>query len=91
MQHGDRSENVKKGRARKIVIEFVQCPNCSNDNPYRISRKGFLHKWFLPLLGLYPWQCRRCRRIFMARKRHVRRHDTLRDVEQGVRLSEKSS
>ena len=45
------------------------CPRCANVATRRVRRQGFLQLRLLPLLGLYPWECTTCRKLFSDRNR----------------------
>jgi hypothetical protein len=51
----------------------VLCPNCGDNHPRRLERKGFMQQRVYPLLGYYPWVCGACKSTFMMRKRYRRR------------------
>ncbi len=38
------------------------CPECGRGNLNRCGRKGLWEQVVLPLFGVYPWRCGRCRR-----------------------------
>lgn len=37
------------------------CPACGRGVITRCSRKGLWEKYVLPLFGVFPWRCGRCR------------------------------
>jgi DNA-directed RNA polymerase subunit RPC12/RpoP len=49
--------------------ERVHCDQCGSDEVYRIFRKGFFQQKIYPLLGFYPWRCKRCGLRLMLRRR----------------------
>jgi len=57
-------------------IKKVVCPNCKASSAMRIQRSGFLQESVLVHLGIYPWKCGACGRMFLFRSRgyHSRSH-----------------
>jgi hypothetical protein len=51
----------------------MKCPKCGELRAVRIKRKGFFQKLFLPLVGLFPWECGACRFRYFSRTRGRRR------------------
>ena len=49
--------------------EHRTCPKCGGQESSRIKRVGVLQKFILPPLGLFPWECSDCRRVFFLRAR----------------------
>ena len=45
------------------------CPRCKGTQSSRVRREGILHSFILPQLGLFPWECGTCRKLFVARTR----------------------
>jgi hypothetical protein len=45
------------------------CPSCDGVELRRHGRIGIWQRVFLPWMGLYPWECGLCRRIYMLRQR----------------------
>jgi hypothetical protein len=50
----------------------MKCPKCRIEGLYRIERHGFLRRKIWPLFGLYPWECKHCRKVTLLRSRGVR-------------------
>ena len=50
--------------------ERIYCGRCGSDRVYRIQRVGFLREKIFPLFGVYPWECRLCRKDVLLRKRN---------------------
>ena len=48
------------------------CPDCESVELRRQGRTGFLQTVVLPRLGLFPWECGLCRKIFLLRQRRTR-------------------
>lgn len=59
----------------------MRCPTCQSTRLERVERRGFMQKYLLSLLGLYPWRCLDCKskRLFRhrARRRSVLNPQTL--------------
>lgn len=49
----------------------MHCDDCGGDEVYRIFRKGFFQQKIYPLLGFYPWRCKKCGLRLMLRKREL--------------------
>lgn len=49
--------------------QLPHCPQCEQVELRRHGRVGFLQRSVLPLLGLYPWECGLCRKIYLLRQR----------------------
>ncbi len=47
----------------------LRCDECSSDEVYRIFRRGYFQEKIYPLLGFYPWRCKRCGLRLMMRER----------------------
>jgi ribosomal protein L37AE/L43A len=45
------------------------CPNCDGVELRRQGRVGIWQRVVLPWMGLYPWECGLCRRIYTLRQR----------------------
>jgi hypothetical protein len=56
-------DSWKQGKAK------LRCPKCEQVQLARIARRGFLRERFLPLLGLFPWQCAICGEELLIRNR----------------------
>jgi hypothetical protein len=65
----------------KEKVTGMQCSKCKANDMYRIRREGFLRMRVFPLFGYYPWKCRQCQSIQMARKRGDRKQK-LREAQQ---------
>jgi DNA-directed RNA polymerase subunit RPC12/RpoP len=50
----------------------LHCDECSSDEVYRIFRRGYFQEKIYPLLGIYPWRCKRCGLRLMMRERGTR-------------------
>jgi hypothetical protein len=52
------------------------CPHCGCARTARIARTTFMQLIVLHRVGLFPWECRYCRKDFMfkSRGRHRRTH-----------------
>jgi predicted RNA-binding Zn-ribbon protein involved in translation (DUF1610 family) len=48
------------------------CPNCKNSTAMRVQRSVFLQESVLGHLGIYPWKCGSCGRMFLYRSRGTR-------------------
>ena len=56
------------------------CPDCGNQEYRRLPREGVFERSLLPLLGLFPWECRVCqRKTYMRLRGEKRVPQTLRD------------
>jgi len=51
-------------RNKKVI-----CPNCKNSTAMRVQRSGFLQESVLGHLGIFPWKCGSCGRMFLYRSR----------------------
>jgi len=47
----------------------LHCDECNSDEVYRIIRRGYFQEKIYPLLGFYPWRCKRCGLRLMLRER----------------------
>jgi len=47
----------------------IHCDECGRDEVYRIFRRGYFQEKIYPLLGFYPWRCKRCGLRLMLRNR----------------------
>jgi DNA-directed RNA polymerase subunit RPC12/RpoP len=47
----------------------LHCDECSSDEVHRIFRRGYFQEKIYPLLGFYPWRCKRCGLRLMMRER----------------------
>jgi hypothetical protein len=54
---------------RPVVGEKPRCPHCEDIELRRQGRVGLWQRAILPQLGLYPWECGLCRKIFYLRQR----------------------
>jgi hypothetical protein len=70
---GSRSDTAPGFVEKAEAAPKVLCPNCGNNHPRRMERKGFLQMRVYPLFGYYPWVCGACKSTFMARKRYRRK------------------
>ena len=63
---------------RAIIGEKPHCPQCDGIELRRQGRVGLLQRVVLPRLGLFPWECGLCRKIFLLRQRSTdyRQHST---------------
>lgn len=50
-------------------VEQPHCPECDGIELRRQGRVGIWQRLILPQLGLYPWECGLCRKIFLLRQR----------------------
>ena len=50
------------------------CPHCKSPVTRRARRTGLLQNVVYPRLGLFPWECTACRRIFLVKQRAKSRH-----------------
>jgi hypothetical protein len=46
------------------------CRKCGSDKLHRAYRTGFLQLKVFPIFGLYPWECIKCRKVGLYRKRN---------------------
>lgn len=53
------------------VDERVHCDECGSDEVYRTIRRGFFQEKIYPLVGFYPWRCKKCGLCLMLRKRNL--------------------
>jgi hypothetical protein len=58
--------------------EKPHCPHCEDIELRRQGRVGFWQRAVLSRLGLYPWECGLCRKIYFLRQRATdyRQHST---------------
>lgn len=49
------------------------CPACGHQEFRRLPREGVIERSLLPLLGLFPWECRFCQRKIYMRLRGEKR------------------
>jgi DNA-directed RNA polymerase subunit RPC12/RpoP len=73
--------------------ERVRCEECGSDEVYRLVRQGFFQGKIFPLLGFYPWRCKRCGLRLMMRKRGVAREQDIKlgDTQERKTLRAKKS
>jgi hypothetical protein len=44
----------------------MQCDRCQGNFFRRLNRKGLVERTFLPLVGVFPWECAICRyKVFL--------------------------
>ncbi len=69
---------VKVRHERALMGEKPHCPDCERVALRRQGRVGFLQRVVYPRLGLFPWECGLCRKIFMLGQRSTgyRQHAT---------------
>ena len=69
---------VKLRHERALMGEKPHCPDCERVALRRQGRVGFLQRVVYPRLGLFPWECGLCRKIFMLGQRSTgyRQHAT---------------
>ncbi len=58
-------------REEMSIGEKPHCPQCDGIELRRQGRIGFLQRTVLPRLGLFPWECGLCRKIFLLKQRSV--------------------
>ena len=63
---------------RTRMGEKPHCPQCEGIELRRQGRVGLWQRMVLPRLGLFPWECGLCRKIYMLRQRSTdyRQHST---------------
>jgi DNA-directed RNA polymerase subunit RPC12/RpoP len=52
-----------------IADAGLHCDECNSDEVYRIFRRGYFQEKIYPMLGFYPWRCKRCGLRLMMRER----------------------
>ncbi len=69
---------VKVRHERALMGKKPHCPDCERVALRRQGRVGFLQRIVYPRLGLFPWECGLCRKIFMLGQRSTgyRQHAT---------------
>ncbi len=48
------------------------CKYCGSERTSRTERKGFMQKVVMFKLGLFPWECNACWKVFMSSERGKR-------------------
>ncbi len=48
-----------------------QCPNCGSKRIRREERRTKAQKTYLPVLGLFPYHCGKCKSNFLLRTREI--------------------
>ncbi len=63
---------------RAVTGEKPHCPQCEGIELRRQGRVGLMQRVVLPRLGLFPWECGLCRKIYFLRQRSTgyRQHST---------------
>ena len=56
-------------REALLVGEKPHCPRCDGIELRRQGRVGFLQRVLYPRMGLFPWECGLCRKIFLLKQR----------------------
>ena len=63
---------MMKGRYVPALIgEKPHCMQCEGIELRRQGRFGFWQRVMLPMLGLYPWECGLCRKIYLLKQRSM--------------------
>ena len=52
------------------------CKKCKSELTNRMVRRGFFENVLLFRLGLFPWECSKCRVVFYSKERGVRNRRT---------------
>ena len=73
MTMGSRSAAAAGYVEQAAATPKVECPQCGDNHPRRLERKGFLQQRVFPLFGYYPWMCGACKSTFLVRKRYRRK------------------
>jgi hypothetical protein len=47
----------------------TRCPICGCSCFHRVPRTGLAQRTILSLFGYFPWECARCKELFLIRKR----------------------
>ena len=45
------------------------CKKCKSENTHRKTRRTLVDRFFMSLLGYYPWECEMCWHRFYAKSR----------------------
>ena len=61
-----------------LTGEKPHCPQCDGIELRRQGRIGFLQRAVFPRMGLFPWECGLCRKVFFLKQRSTayRQHIT---------------
>ena len=54
-----------------VAAAGIHCDECSSHEVHRIFRRGYFEEKIYPLLGFYPWRCKRCGLRLMLRTREL--------------------
>jgi hypothetical protein len=73
------ADEVESPTARVAERSTVHCPTCNAGHPYRIKRRGWIRRKFLPFFGYYPWFCPLCKKSFVMRRRYSERYSRNRE------------
>jgi len=46
-----------------------QCPTCGSIRTIRVQRKGLLQTMILHRFGIFPWECKGCKKAFTFKNR----------------------
>lgn len=57
----------------------MQCKKCGSPLR-RLARQGLMQGLLYPILGLYPWECPRCRKPVLRRSRGERKRRPKKEV-----------
>ncbi len=57
------------GREDQLTGERPHCPQCDGIELRRQGRIGFFQRVVFPRMGLFPWECGLCRKVFFLRQR----------------------
>jgi len=49
-----------------------ECPKCESNSTRRRARAKSLTHRFMYLMGMFPWECMTCQKIFFSRTRYAR-------------------
>ena len=62
------------------------CKHCGSERTSRTERKGFLQKVVMFRLGLFPWECAACWKVFLSSERGKRTRRSRTSAAEGSSL-----
>ena len=60
---------TRSHREELLTGEKPHCPQCDGIELRRQGRIGFFQRAVYPRLGLFPWECGLCRKVFLLKQR----------------------
>jgi len=65
-------ESTNHEGSKHLSMTTPHCKHCGSERTARTERKGFIQKVVMFKLGLFPWECNACWKVFMSSERGKR-------------------